>query len=638
MKQTTFGSKTVRQGRSTLQQDSCDGQNAVSIVPPDYGVDFVDSDQTAEVPLQRRSEASAQGMVQPEPVAQRQTIKEEEEEKPIQTKLLTKQSAPPVQRQPKEEEEEKVLQGTFAAGHKSAPFQANTGGAENRDCLPSPLRAGLEALSGVDLSDIRIHTNSSKPAQLNALAYTQGQDIHVGPGQEKHLPHEGWHAVQQMQGRVKPTMLAKGVSINDNAGLEREADAMGTTALQWKPARASTTPFIQSQSGVGHSVIQCQEKNIDLEKCRTLNPDDEEAQFECYFASLKDIYQGLFERQALAVRTLKGTAGKEDPPPFWQDLAWVAVDLALTAATGGIGAAVAIGVTNRLKKAVLDPKQAENFIKIASDMAKDGAKAATKKIQGVAQDKVKSAASQYPEGDPERAAKICFDAQEKSLIEAKTAAQVDFNAKKGELKRGGANGVETAKGMAEEINSRYNEAEKLQRSESIMQWAAYQAKGVRGQTEKGGTEMTKRSPGLFTADRGVLHIDASWLDGQSLKLTSASMEGMNAALRPNIAATPVGKLKVPIQIRLYIGRELSWADKYISHKTQPVVTIKRNEAGQIWASFGGNQVWLARKAGHQPQQNIGRGGRIWETATDAQAFDGVGVVFEKMKDVRPPLK
>jgi len=44
------------------------------------------------------------------------------------------------------------------------------------------------------------------PAQLNALAYAQGSDIHVAPGQEKHLPHEAWHVVQQSKGRVKPTM------------------------------------------------------------------------------------------------------------------------------------------------------------------------------------------------------------------------------------------------------------------------------------------------------------------------------------------------------------------------------------------------------------------------------------------------
>jgi hypothetical protein len=115
------------------------------------------------------------------------------------------------------------------------------GEAANRAAMSGRLQAGLEALSGMDLSGIRVHTNATKPAQLHALAYTQGQDIYVGPGQEQHLPHEGWHAVQQMQGRVKPTMQAKGVSINDDASLEREADVMGAKALQMKGAERATT-------------------------------------------------------------------------------------------------------------------------------------------------------------------------------------------------------------------------------------------------------------------------------------------------------------------------------------------------------------------------------------------------------------
>lgn len=101
----------------------------------------------------------------------------------------------------------------------------------NRSRIPAPLKAGLEQLSGMDLSGVRVHYNSPKPAQLHAFAYAQGQDIHLGPGQERHLPHEGWHVVQQMQGRVKPTFQARNVSINDDAGLESEADFMGRRAL-----------------------------------------------------------------------------------------------------------------------------------------------------------------------------------------------------------------------------------------------------------------------------------------------------------------------------------------------------------------------------------------------------------------------
>ncbi|MDJ0579762.1 DUF4157 domain-containing protein [Crocosphaera sp.] len=100
----------------------------------------------------------------------------------------------------------------------------------NRTGLPDNLKTGVENLSGYSLDDVKVHYNSPKPAQLQAHAYTQGTDIHVASGQEKHLPHETWHVVQQMQGRVKPTMQAKGVAINDNPALEREADMMGAKA------------------------------------------------------------------------------------------------------------------------------------------------------------------------------------------------------------------------------------------------------------------------------------------------------------------------------------------------------------------------------------------------------------------------
>ena len=63
-------------------------------------------------------------------------------------------------------------------------------------------------------------------AQLNALAYTQGSDIHVGPGQQKHVAHEAWHVVQQAQGRVSPTMQMNGTAINDSSSLEHEADVL----------------------------------------------------------------------------------------------------------------------------------------------------------------------------------------------------------------------------------------------------------------------------------------------------------------------------------------------------------------------------------------------------------------------------
>ncbi len=117
--------------------------------------------------------------------------------------------------------------------------------AENETGLPDSLKEGIESLSGYDLSGVRVNYNSPKPAQLNAHAYTQGQAIEVAPGQERHLPHESWHVVQQMQGRVRPTTEVNGYGVNGDRGLEREADVMGQRAVQ-KP-RAEISPTGESE-------------------------------------------------------------------------------------------------------------------------------------------------------------------------------------------------------------------------------------------------------------------------------------------------------------------------------------------------------------------------------------------------------
>jgi hypothetical protein len=99
--------------------------------------------------------------------------------------------------------------------------------------LPTNLKSGIENLSGESMENVKVHYNSDKPAQLNAMAYAQGTDIHVQPGQENHLPHEAWHVVQQAQGRVKPIHRLKvNIQLNDDASLEKEADQMGAKASQ----------------------------------------------------------------------------------------------------------------------------------------------------------------------------------------------------------------------------------------------------------------------------------------------------------------------------------------------------------------------------------------------------------------------
>lgn len=133
----------------------------------------------------------------------------EEEEAPVQGKFSEAQGVEGVPINDNEGlEAEADAMGAQAMQAKlgEGAVQGERAGAKpNATGLPDQLKSGVEDLSGLSLDNVRVHYNSSKPAQLNALAYAQGTDIHVASGQERHLPHEAWHVVQQAQGRVQPT-------------------------------------------------------------------------------------------------------------------------------------------------------------------------------------------------------------------------------------------------------------------------------------------------------------------------------------------------------------------------------------------------------------------------------------------------
>jgi hypothetical protein len=182
---------------------------------------FVDQRASTSVQLKQQqlmqTAVQRMGAEEDEPLQAKFVAQRAEEEELLQGKFATAQLA----------EDEELLQGKFF-NTATAQLEAkpdNTG-------LPNQLKTGIESLSGMSMDGVKVHYNSDKPAQLNAHAYAQGTDIHVAPGQEQHLPHEAWHVVQQAQGRVQPTMQMKaGVQVNDDVGLEAEADVMGAKAM-----------------------------------------------------------------------------------------------------------------------------------------------------------------------------------------------------------------------------------------------------------------------------------------------------------------------------------------------------------------------------------------------------------------------
>lgn len=130
----------------------------------------------------------------------------------------------------RDEDEDDLLQGKF-----EQPVQAK---GENQTGIPDNVRQRMEDSFGTDFSSVRVHPESSKAPEVGALAYTQGTDIHFAPGQFKPdtsagqqlLGHELTHVIQQAEGRVQPTTEIGGMAVNDNEGLEHEADVLGAKA------------------------------------------------------------------------------------------------------------------------------------------------------------------------------------------------------------------------------------------------------------------------------------------------------------------------------------------------------------------------------------------------------------------------
>jgi len=127
---------------------------------------------------------------------------------------------------------------------RQAAGQAAEGGAASPPAgggqpLAGGVRSQMERAFGADFSAVRVHEGAHAPA-IGAMAYTQGADIHFAPGAyapesdagRQLIGHELTHVVQQSQGRVAGTTQAKGVAINDDSGLEREADDKGARAAR----------------------------------------------------------------------------------------------------------------------------------------------------------------------------------------------------------------------------------------------------------------------------------------------------------------------------------------------------------------------------------------------------------------------
>lgn len=75
-------------------------------------------------------------------------------------------------------------------------------------------------------------TSDSRLKDVGARSMAVGGNALIGDSRDR--GHEIWHLAQQHQGMVQPTTTVNNQPVNDDPGLEKEADEMGAKIMQGK--------------------------------------------------------------------------------------------------------------------------------------------------------------------------------------------------------------------------------------------------------------------------------------------------------------------------------------------------------------------------------------------------------------------
>ncbi len=182
--------KQLSSVESERQQNSRSRQTENNVSPVSQA--FVDNRESAAIQRQLMTKMTNS----PQAIAQRKLSEQMHNSSRMsaQCKQMAKASARSVQRVGGEEElmqgkfapiqrveEEELLQGKFS----TAQFVQLSAEKENNIGLPDNLKQGVENFPGMDMTDVRVHYNSSKALQLNALTHMQARGEKVEPSSRK---------------------------------------------------------------------------------------------------------------------------------------------------------------------------------------------------------------------------------------------------------------------------------------------------------------------------------------------------------------------------------------------------------------------------------------------------------------------
>lgn len=142
---------------------------------------------------------------------------------------------------------------------------------ENGGNLPDDIQMKMENSFGVDFSNVKVHQSSMSAKDLDAVAYTQGNEIHFAPGYDpysskgqEYLGHELSHVVQQNAGIVGTTHQELGFNVNADMGFERQADSAGKKAASGQRVDMGINSAIKSNN------LSIQKKSTPIQLLRLL--------------------------------------------------------------------------------------------------------------------------------------------------------------------------------------------------------------------------------------------------------------------------------------------------------------------------------------------------------------------------------
>ncbi|MEL6866457.1 MAG: DUF4157 domain-containing protein [Bacteroidota bacterium] len=161
---------------------------------------------------------------------------------------------------------------------------------KQREDLPDDLHHKLEWSFGQDFSSVQIHQNSPKATDLQAKAFTQGEQVHFAPGQfdpksnsgQKLIAHEFTHIAQQRHHHIPVThQTSTGAFINNQNTWEQEADRLGERAIQGQSIDQYTstdhtpTPSHPSTAVVQRTALASWEEANDQDRLSALSAKDQ---------------------------------------------------------------------------------------------------------------------------------------------------------------------------------------------------------------------------------------------------------------------------------------------------------------------------------------------------------------------------